>query len=158
MKSTFDSMYTFNEEKASSGKWFPVGVNDDGEEIAYLVAMAGSEKHQAAQREYAKALEKTRWLKAKNRAVMARVIAKSIFLSWRGVKDDTGAAVEPTIENRVKALIQYEELFVEILTIANDRGNFSDDDDELSKEEAAELAEMDIDDIAMTPEEESEKN
>lgn len=159
MKSTFDSMYVVDTKIASEGKWFPLGINDKGAEIKFLVAMAGNDRHQKAQRKYAKALEKTRWSSVKHRAIMARVVSEGLFLSWDGVLDENGDLVEPSMENRIKALIKYEDLFVEVLNIANDRANFSDDDETpLTEEEVSKLAEMDVDDVAMSPEEESEKN
>ncbi len=127
---TFEQLFTTNED----GVEIFMGTNSKGGDIFFTIAENGNEKHEKAQRKYAKQLEAARKNPKKEHYLMAKIMAEAIVTSWRGVLDDDGAELAPTMENKVDAFNRYKKLFFAVLKEANNEENFMDSDD-LSPEE-----------------------
>jgi len=141
MSSTFDELFTSPLDIAT----LYFGYNANDKELSFTVRETGSPEHEKVQRKYSKALEKSRRNQKRNRAIMAKIVAESLLVDWKGVLDDSGNEVPCTLENKINALTKYKKLFIEIIDFASEPNNFQIDDDEIVDDE-------------LTPEEDTEKN
>lgn len=146
-QSTFQELFTSKLDVAP----LYMGYNSKDEEIIFFVKETGNKEHEKCQRKYAKPLERSRKNKKRNRAIMAKIVAESILDGWQGVLGEDGEPIEPTVENKVDALVQFKKLFYEVLNFAADSTNFAG-------EEEADDDEIDEDADELTAEEETEKN
>ncbi|RLD57849.1 MAG: hypothetical protein DRI97_04450 [Bacteroidetes bacterium] len=115
-----------------------MGYNSKDEEIVIYVKETGNPQHEKTQRKYGKLLEKSRKNRKRHRAIMAKIVAESIIDTWKGVLDKEGNVIEPTLENKVDALVSFKKLFFEVLDFASDSSNYQedeDDDDDIQEEE-----------------------
>ena len=131
-KGTFDTLYETTKDTTE----IVVGVNANDEDIVFVIAESGNKAHTKIQRRYAKQLERARFNEKRQNILMAEVTAKALLISWNGVLDKDGNEIEPTYENKKDALIKHRKLFLEVLETANDTGNFQDDEEDMSAEEA----------------------
>ena len=139
MTSTFDELFTSPLETAI----LYFGTNAKEEELSFTVRETGSPEHEKVQRKYSKALERSRRNRKRNREVMAKIVAESILIDWKGVLDEDGNVVPCTMANKIAALIKYKKLFVEIIDFASEATNFQpeedfEDDDDISPDEDSE--------------------
>jgi len=137
MESTFDELFVSPLETAT----LYFGENKKGQELAFTVRETGSPEHEKVQRKYSKALERSRRNPTRHRAIMAKIVAESILIDWKGVLDEDGNEVPCTLEKKIEALTKYKKLFIEIIDFASEATNFQAETDE-----------------DMTPEEDTEKN
>jgi len=121
------------------------GFNSKNEPLRFIIRETGSPEHEKVQRKYSKALTASRRNRVRYRAVMAKIVGESILIDWKGVLDDEGNEVPCTLENKIEALTKYKKLFVEIIDFASDQTNF-------------EVPETELDDEALSPDEDTEKN
>ena len=142
MESTFDELFVSPLETAT----LYFGENKKGQELAFTVHETGSPEHEKVQRKYSKALEKSRRNQTRHRAIMAKIVAESILIDWKGVLDEDGNEVPCNMENKINALTKYKKLFIEIIDFASEPTNFQAEDEEV------------MDDEDLTPEEDTEKN
>jgi len=140
---------TFDEEFTSPLDIAPLyfGYNAKDEELTFMVRETGSPEHEKIQRKYSKALEKSRRNRKRYRSIMAKIVAESILVDWKGVLDENGDEVPCTLENRIEALTKYKKLFVEVIDFASEVTNFQADEDE-----------DEVDDDTLDHEEDTEKN
>jgi len=133
-ESTFAKLFTSKIEVAP----LYMGYNSKDEEIVIYVKETGNPQHEKTQRKYGKLLEKSRKNRKRHRAIMAKIVAESIIDTWKGVLDKEGNVIEPTLENKVDALVSFKKLFFEVLDFASDSSNYQedeDDDDDIQEEE-----------------------
>ena len=123
-KSTFDSLFATNED----GVEIFMGTNADQSDIYFTIVESGNPKHEKAQRKYAKQLEAARKNPKKDHYLMAKIMAESIVIGWRGVKDDDGNELACTMENKIDAFNKYKKLFYAVLKEATNEENFRDFD------------------------------
>jgi len=137
---TFDDLFVSDQNKANNGIPITVGYNKKDEPVIFWIAEAGCPGHEKAQRKYAKELEVSRRNSKHMERLMATVIAEGILKKWKGVMDVDGNYTEPTVENKVAALLKYKKLYLQVLQEANDLENYRNEDtvDDMTDEEALE--------------------
>lgn len=154
---TFESG-TFNElfeSELDTAEMF-LGVNSKEQEIICNVRETGCPEHEKAQRKYAKMLERSRKNRTRRHAIMAKIVAESLLVSWSGFLDENGEEIPDTLENRIDALTKFKKFFFDVLEFAGDRENFQAPA-ETDGGEDGETAEDEEGD-ELTPEEDTEKN
>ena len=125
-----NKIYNIDKEKTVQGVEHIMGYNDKEEPMVLIIAEAGNPEHSKAQRKYQKAIEKTRKDSPRARQLWAKVVAEGILKSWRGILDEDGNEVEPTMENKVAALAGNERFFSEVLSVANEESYYRQETDE----------------------------
>lgn len=60
-----------------------------------------------------------------------RVFAEHLLLGWENIEDESGNPIEPTVENRLDVMLNYNEIFGEVVQFSQNPENF------LIKEEVA---------------------
>jgi len=115
-----------------------IGDNQNGEEIIFYVAQAGSTQHEKAQRKYSKELERARKNPKKTRLIFNKIIASSILTGWKGLIDDNGTPVENTFDNRLSILNKYKQISNDVMNLATDNESYLNEEDEevMSESEA----------------------
>lgn len=124
MTDTFEQLFAYDPEKSENGVEEIVGVNSKGEDVVFYIAEAGNDKHIKSQRRYAKALESTRKVDTEHEKVIARIIAESILVNWKGVIDEKGKEVKATVEKKAEVLIKYRRLRQKVMEVATDELRF----------------------------------
>ena len=124
--STFDELFMSNQDKATNGIEVPVGLNQKGDKVIFWIAEAGNENHEKIQQKYSQDLELARHNEDLYREIMIKIIAESILISWSGVIDDKGKAIESTVENKIESLTKYKKLYHRVMDIATDESKFRD--------------------------------
>lgn len=122
---TLSALFESDTDKAVKGVPIVVGYNSREEEVVFWIAEAGNVNHIKAQRKYAKQLEVSRKNAKQTEKLMKRIIAESILIRWKGVLDKDGNEIEPTLENKLDALLKYRPLYLRILEESNDHDNYS---------------------------------
>lgn len=135
-------IYDYDKELAAKGVDMFVGINAKGEEVSLVIARAGTAKHEEAQRRYSDELERTRYSPEKRREVTRKIVCEGIFLGWKNMLSEDGETyIEPTFNNRIKALEQYEDLAVDIIGFANNNANFQTAGEKIAGVDAIEESE-----------------
>jgi len=75
-------------------------------------------------RPYSKKLEDGSLSSEKQLEIAVRVFVTVSLVSWSGVVDDNGQDIPFTVDNAVKILCEYEDLFKELIRQAKDSRNY----------------------------------
>ncbi|HUT42743.1 MAG TPA: hypothetical protein VMW95_00295 [Desulfobacterales bacterium] len=121
---SIEELYKTDETLVNEGAPITIGMNAKDEPIIMYVAEAGNPKHKKAQRKYDRQLEIARNNPDRRRLLMAKIVAESILLGWKGVMDSKGKEVPYTIPNGIDALLKYDKLNIEIMDAATDIENY----------------------------------
>lgn len=153
MAGTFDQLFVSTLDTAEMF----LGVNTNDQEITCNIRETGCPEHEKAQRKYAKMLERSRNNRKRRHMIMAKIVAESLLVSWRGFLDDEGNEIPDTLESRTEALTQFKKFFFDVLEFAGDRENFRADEDIDDDEEVGETAEGEEGED-LSPSKDTEKN
>jgi hypothetical protein len=129
-KSSFDTLYAFDKDLAEKGARMYVGPNANGDDIYFVVAKSGNTENEKERMRKQKRLQATRFNKEVHNKVIAEVVAKTILLNWENVLDKNGDPLPATYENRLQALIDYPELFEDVVLFSADNANFVGEDED----------------------------
>jgi len=142
---TFNDLFVSDTDKANNGVPIVVGYNVKNEPVTLFIAEAGNPGHEKAQRQFAKELEVSRRNRKHRQRINARIIAIGVLKTWEGVLDDDGNPVDPTVDNKVAALLKYKKMYLRVLQESDDPDNYRSDDpdedldeDDLDEDEALE--------------------
>jgi hypothetical protein len=125
--SSLDKIYQNDPEKSSEGIPIDVGMNDDGTSITMYVAETNAntnKKFAKVTRKYERALQAARKNTERRKQLWAKIVAESVLVRWENVMQDDGTQLQPTVENKITVLLEYEDLMTEILAVANDKANY----------------------------------
>ena len=132
--STLDNLYGDDDNRNESGVEVHIGLNSKNDPIIINVAEAGNNRHQKAIRKYERALESCRHKPKKRHLITAKIVADSLLVGWSGIIDKKGKPVDPTFENKVAAMVHSKQFFAEVLDAAQDRANFTAENNDLQEE------------------------
>lgn len=108
-------------------RWFPYS-----EGVRFLLKYAGGKKYNDAaaniSRPHRRAVE--RGDVRVQREISARTLAWHSMMGWDGIEDDDGNPIPFTHEVAFQALMEHDQLFVDVGRIATEVSNFQDTDDE----------------------------
>lgn len=103
-----------------------VTADDKGNGVYFSVARMRNPRHEKASRKYAADMDRTRKAPKLQNEILAKIVAESILMSWRGLKDKEGNEIEPTYENRLSVLMSYPDLMNAVMVFANTISNYQD--------------------------------
>lgn len=134
--------YGFNKDLAKKGVKMFVGTNAKGEDIDLIIGRSGNQFHEEAQRKYSDELERARYNPEKRRVIIRDIVVDGIFFGWENMLSEDGKTyIEPTRENRLKALEEYEDLVVDIMNFANNNVNYQSKGEKIAGVDAIEESE-----------------
>ena len=133
---SFERLFKTDEKLENEGVEVPVGVNEKGDPIILIVGALHNPKHEKAIARYEKLIRATSRNPKRHREAMAKVYAAGLLFGWKGPLDDDGKPLKYTTKEGEKILLEYKNIYFEVLTTAADEQLFLANQEE---EDAANL-------------------
>jgi len=109
------------------------GVDVDFGDFTVTIRRASSKASQAARKRaeapHAKAMRRKELPDAVLEDILVQHIAEGIIADWKGVTGEDGKELKPTVENKVKVLVDLPDFRAEVIAISTDMDVFKDEHD-----------------------------